>query len=54
MCMICVEFQKGMLTIREARFNLAESSESLTPEHVKELKKLLNKAEEDQIEEAHP
>jgi len=53
-CLICIEFQKELLTINEARRNLSESRGSLTPEHVEELEKLIQKAEEDQIEEAHP
>tara|TARA_B100000427_G_C15218751_1_gene467980 strand:- start:340 stop:543 length:204 start_codon:yes stop_codon:yes gene_type:complete len=41
MCLICVEYEKGKLTIKEAYRNLGEMSESITPEHVQEVETML-------------
>lgn len=54
MCLICIEFQKQLITLSEARRNLVEIRGSLTPEHVEKIERMLNKAEEDLVEEAHP
>ena len=44
MCLICVEFQQGRLTITEARRNLSEMVESLEPDHAEEVEELLQEA----------
>ena len=41
MCLICVEYEKGKLTIKEAYRNLGEMNESLEPEHVQEVESML-------------
>ena len=46
MCMICIEFEKQRLTIQEARRNLGEMQTQLDPEHVAEVERMLNEAEE--------
>ena len=34
MCLICVEYQKGKLTVNEAWNNLNEMQETIDPEHI--------------------
>jgi len=41
MCLICVEFEKGKLTLKEAYRNLGEMRESLSDEHAAEVENLL-------------
>ena len=41
MCLICVEMQKNKLTIHEAWRNLSEMTETLSPDHIKEVKTLI-------------
>ena len=41
MCLICIEMQKGTLTIPEARRNFTEMESSLDPEHREELREKL-------------
>ena len=41
MCLICVEYEKGKLTIKEAYRNLGEMSGSMEPEHVHEVEAML-------------
>jgi len=41
MCLICVEFDKGRMTLREARRAFPEMSAKLSPEHAAEVKKRL-------------
>jgi hypothetical protein len=47
MCIICVDFQKQLLTINEARGVLTEMVDSLDREHVIEIYEVLEKAEDD-------
>ena len=51
MCLICVEFEMSRLTIQEARRNLSEMAEGLEPEHVEEVKKILDEKEMEQMDE---
>ncbi len=46
MCLICIEFQKDKMTIREARRALGEMIIGLEDEHVDEVEKMLKDAEE--------
>lgn len=46
MCLICVEFAKGKLTTREARRALGEMATGMERQHVEELKKTLQAADE--------
>jgi hypothetical protein len=46
MCIICVDFEKGRLTTREARRALGEMSISLGPAHTEEVEKKLEAAEQ--------
>ena len=41
MCLICVEYEKGRLTIKEAYRNLGEMREAITPEHNQEVEAML-------------
>ena len=34
MCLICVEYQKGKLTVNEAWNNLNEMQDAIDPEHI--------------------
>ena len=45
MCLICVDFQKGRLTTREARRALGEMAVSLGRAHVGEIEATLAEAE---------
>ena len=45
MCLICVEFDKQRMTIRDARRALREMVETLDDEHVGEVRKKLREAE---------
>jgi hypothetical protein len=47
MCLICVEYQNGKMTIREARSALGEMREKIGDEHTDEVKSMLEKAESD-------
>ena len=46
MCLICVEFDKGRMTLREARRALPEMSVKVGPEHAAEVKARLDAIEE--------
>ena len=50
MCLICVEFQKQKMTIRDAQRALREMSTQLEPEHVKEVKEMLQQVQKEQVE----
>jgi len=51
MCLICVDFQKEVLTITEAWHNLQEMKDGMTDEHYDEVVSLIiDKLYEDQIE----
>ena len=41
MCIICIDMQRGALTIPEARRNFAEMEASLDPEHREEVREKL-------------
>lgn len=41
MCIICVDFERGALRLNEARRALREMSETLPPEHVREVERKL-------------
>ena len=45
MCLICLEFEKQKLTIKEARRALSEMVTSLEPEHARQVTELLDRAE---------
>lgn len=48
MCMICVDFQKQKMTTRDARRALREMSALLEPEHEREVREMIRKAEAQQ------
>ena len=41
MCLICVEFQKGRLSVEEGWKNLSEMAEGLTEQHAEEVEEML-------------
>lgn len=45
MCLICVDFEKGKLTTKEARRALGEMVEKIGPEHAAEVERKLEEAE---------
>jgi hypothetical protein len=45
MCLICIDFDRGALKLREARRALGEMRANLDREHVKEVEKKLDEAE---------
>jgi len=45
MCLICVEFDKQAMTLKEARRALGEMVPKLDPQHVKEVEEKLAKAQ---------
>ncbi len=47
MCIICVEFQKNQISIREAYSILGEVAISLDPDHLIEINEMLEAAEDD-------
>jgi len=47
MCIICVDFERGKLTTREARRALGEMAVTLSEEHVAEVRAKLEAAEDD-------
>lgn len=51
MCLICIEFEMSKITIKEARKNLAEMSEVLDKEHIKEINKMLLAKELEQLDD---
>jgi len=42
MCLICVEYEKSKLSLREAYRNFGEMRPSLTPEHALEVESMLD------------
>ena len=52
MCLICIDFDRGALNLREARRALGEMREKLDPEHVREVEKKLDEAERAEAESA--
>jgi hypothetical protein len=47
MCIICVDFARGALKLREARRALGEMAVGLEPEHVQEIERRLADAEDE-------
>ena len=47
MCMICVDFQKQKMTTQDARRALREMREGLDEDHVREVAKMIQKAEQE-------
>jgi hypothetical protein len=45
MCLICVDFDRGALKLREARRALGEMRSKLDAEHVREVERKLDDAE---------
>jgi hypothetical protein len=45
MCLICVDFDRGALNLREARRALGEMRTTLDTEHVREVEHKLDEAE---------
>lgn len=41
MCLICVEFQKGKLTVEEGWKNLSEMEDTISEEHKEEVEEML-------------
>ena len=48
MCIICLDFENARMTSREARRALREMVQKLEPEHVREVEKKLNDADENE------
>ncbi len=46
MCLICIDFDRGALKLREARRALGEMRQTLDREHVKEVERKLDEAEQ--------
>lgn len=46
MCLICIDFDRGALKVREARRALGEMRQTLDREHVKEVERKLDEAEQ--------
>ena len=51
MCIICIEYEMSLLTIREARRNLSEMRSSIDAEHVQEIENFLALKELEQLSE---
>ena len=47
MCLICIDFARGALQLREARRALGEMREKVGAAHARELEQLLDEAEEE-------
>ncbi|HEU4583371.1 MAG TPA: hypothetical protein VFS67_34170 [Polyangiaceae bacterium] len=47
MCLICIDFARGALKLREARRALGEMREKVGAEHAREVERLLDEAQED-------
>ena len=50
MCLICIDFDRGSLKLREARRALGEMREKLDAEHVREVERKLDEAEREETE----
>jgi hypothetical protein len=51
MCLICIDFDRGALKLREARRALGEMRETLDRAHVEELERKLAEAERAEAEQ---
>jgi hypothetical protein len=47
MCIICIDFARGALKVKEARRALGEMRSQLDPKHVREVEQRLDRAEQD-------
>lgn len=45
MCLICIDFDRGSLKLREAKRALGEMRSKLDPQHLKEVEQKLEEAE---------
>lgn len=54
MCLICVDFARGALKLKEARRALGEMREGLPLEHVRYVEQTLDEAEVDEEPSAIP
>ena len=52
MCLICIDFDRGSLKLREARRALGELRSTLEPAHVVEVEKKLAEAERAEAEDS--
>ena len=52
MCLICIDFDRGALQLREAKRALGEMRTTLDAEHVREVEQKLEQAERDQDDAA--
>lgn len=50
MCLICIDFDRGALKLREAKRALGEMRSTLEPEHLKQVEQKLADAERDSAE----
>ena len=48
MCLICIDFARGALKLREAERAFGEMRDGLSPEHALEVEQMLDEAEEDE------
>lgn len=48
MCLICIDFDRGALKLKEARRALGEMRPTLDPEHLREVELKLDAAEREQ------
>jgi hypothetical protein len=54
MCIICVDFDRGALKLREARRALGEMRAGLDPQHVREIEHKLDEAEPEEESDQDP
>jgi hypothetical protein len=54
MCLICIDFARGALKLREARRALGEMREGLSAEHTREVEQLLDEAPEEEPPPSQP
>jgi hypothetical protein len=54
MCIICVDFDRGALKLREARRALGEMRTGLEPQHVREIEHKLDEAEPEEESDQDP
>ena len=52
MCLICVDFDRGALKLREARRALGEMRSTLPAQHLKEVERKLDEAEREQASDS--
>jgi hypothetical protein len=54
MCLICIDFARGALKLREAERAFGEMRDGLNPEHAREVEQMLNEAEDEQAPASGP